>query len=598
MSAPPTTRPNRPAATLNVSAQAGAARLAPGKVRLRVWQKAALEQFEASEHADFLAVATPGAGKTTFALVAGLRSLAAHPRQRLVVVAPTAHLKTQWADAAARLGLHLDPTWSQTSGQLPPDMHGIVTTYQQVATSAAALKTAAAGAFVILDEIHHAGDERAWGDSVRKAFAGAGRRLSLSGTPFRSDTRPIPFLRYTLEEAVADYEYGYADALRDGRVVRPAYFPRINGFMEWVAPDGTLNSASFDDPLERTRAAQRLRTALSEDGDWMPTVLRQANEQLMLLRANNPRAGGLVIATDQDHARAIAALMRTRLRLNPVLVLSDDPDASSRILQFATSDDPWIVAVRMVSEGVDIARLQIGVFATTTTTELFFRQAVGRLVRWTNDVPGRQKAFMFIPDDIRLRTYAHQIADSRRHSLRKRIDDAGNALDGAPVDDGSAFDNARALEEQPEQLSLFTALSAVVTESDHVVSGVAGTSGVFDDIFDDDGREELVDAHEQSEANDPLFLDVSVLAPPLPKPPATVGVGVTGFSSMTRYQQKEYLRIRNAELARDIARMGALEHRVVNSQLNKAAGIAKIGEATVEQLDRRAREGTKWLARL
>lgn len=564
-----------------------------GRVRLRVWQKAALEKFEAHERPDFLAVATPGAGKTTFALVAALRSMSGNPKQRLVVVAPTAHLKTQWASAAARFGLHIDPDWSQSAGKLPPDMHGIVTTYQQVATSAVALKTASAGAFVILDEIHHAGDDRAWGDSVRKGFDSAARRLSLSGTPFRSDTRPIPFLRYSLEEAVADYEYGYAEALRDGGVVRPAYFPRINGFMEWVAPDGTVNAASFDDPLERTRAAQRLRTALSPDGEWMPDVLGQAHEQLAILRQRNPRAGGLVIATDQEHARAIANLMRVRLRVSPIVVLSDDPEASSKIASFARSDEPWIVAVRMVSEGVDIARLQIGVFATTTTTELFFRQAVGRLVRWTTNPRGRQKAFMFIPDDPRLRTYAHQIADSRRHSLRKRSEDAADALDGAPFEDGSEFDKPSDPGE-PEQLSLFAALSAVVADGPHPIASVAD---VFDDQFDEDERESESATVDGSSADD-LVLDVSNLVPPLPRQPSNVGLGVPGFASMNRYEQKEVLRLRNAELARDIARAAALEHRTVNSQLNKAVGIARIGEATVEQLDRRAREAQRWYARL
>ncbi len=83
---------------------------------------------------------------------------------------------------------------------------------------------------------------------------------------------------------------------------------------------------------------------------------------------------------------------------------------------------PWIVAVRMVSEGVDIPRLRVGVFATNTTTELFFRQAAGRLVRWTRGMR-HQKAFFFIPDDPRLRTFAAQIAEQRRHSLRRKDDD-------------------------------------------------------------------------------------------------------------------------------------------------------------------------------
>src|SRR5690606_23564853 len=266
------------------------------KIRLRPWQKRALDRLEACDSPDFLAVATPGAGKTTFALCAAVQDLAENPGRRLVVVTPTSHLKVQWADAGARFGLHLEPRWSPSGGRLPADVHGIVTTYQQVASNPDALRPIAARSMVVLDEIHHAGDERAWGEAVRRAFEVAPRRLALSGTPFRSDTLAIPFVRYVGDEAVPDFEYGYADALADGRVVRPVYFPRINGFMEWIAPDGTAQSAAFDDPLDRARAAQRLRTALSLDGEWLPTVLVQADERLRALRRSHPEAGGLVIA--------------------------------------------------------------------------------------------------------------------------------------------------------------------------------------------------------------------------------------------------------------------------------------------------------------
>src|SRR4051812_5756750 len=231
-------------------------------VRLRRWQHAALARFSASPTPDFLAVATPGAGKTTFALTALRTDLARRPAP-VVIVAPTAHLKLQWARAASTFGLHLDPGWSPAAGGLAPDMHGIVTSYQQVALSAGALSDVARGAYVVLDEVHHAGEDQAWGETLRTAFHGSARRLSLSGTPFRSDTRAIPFVRYEADEAVPDYEYGYGDALRDGHVVRPVYFPRLGGQMEWSAPDGNIHAASFDDPLATALANQRLRTALS-----------------------------------------------------------------------------------------------------------------------------------------------------------------------------------------------------------------------------------------------------------------------------------------------------------------------------------------------
>lgn len=535
-------------------------------VRLRRWQKRALDllaERRAAGTTDFLAVATPGAGKTTFALTAAARSLADTPRQRLFVVAPTAHLKHQWAAAAERFGLVLEPSWG-SADPLPGDAHGVVVTYQQVATSAGAIARRAAGAFVVLDELHHAGDERAWGDACRQAFEPAEFRLAISGTPFRSDTRSIPFVRYRLDEAEPDFDYGYADALRDGRVVRPVYFPRIGGFMEWQAADGAVLAASFDDPLDRARSAQRLRTALSLDGEWLPAVLGQAHHQLLELRREQPDAAGLVIAADQDHARGIADILDRRFRARAVVATSDDPLASSRIARFAASDQPWIVAVRMVSEGVDIPRLRIGVYATTTTTELFFRQAVGRFVRWSGP---RQKAYLFIPDDPRLRAWAHTIAEQRRHSLRK---EATPEQLHRP-DDPAAFDDVGG----DEQLSLFAALSAVTTDGPHPVASV----------FDED----VVEPDDDSDDADLL---VEVPPPPLPG-----GVTLVAGTPNPR-QQRTALRKHNAGLVMELVRFTGLSHAEVNGKLNRLVGVRRIDDASVDQLERRAKQAQRWLSSL
>src|SRR5207302_6169381 len=151
------------------------------------------------------------------------------------------------------------------------------------------------------------------------------------------------------------------------------------------------------------------------DGEWLPAVLGWAVAQLTEVRSHHPEAGGLVIAADQAHARGIAALLHDRYGVGrPVVATSDDPEASARIARFAADRSPWLVAVRMVSEGVDIPRLRVGVYATPTTTELFFRQAVGRIVRWMPGVRG-QRAWLFLPDDVRLRWYASRIAAARYH---------------------------------------------------------------------------------------------------------------------------------------------------------------------------------------
>jgi superfamily II DNA or RNA helicase len=555
-------------------------------VRLRPWQKRALDRLASTDAPDFLAVATPGAGKTTFALVAAVHDMAANPGRRLVVVAPTSHLKLQWADAAARFGLHLEPRWSPNGGRLPADVHGLVTTYQQVASSPDALRAAAAQSLVVLDEIHHAGDDRAWGESVRRAFEVAPRRVALSGTPFRSDTLAIPFVRYVGDEAVPDFEYGYADALADGRVVRPVYFPRINGFMEWLAPDGSAQAAAFDDALDRTRAAQRLRTALSLEGEWLATVLLQANERLGALRRSQPDAGGLVIAADQDHAQGIADLLRYRCGVRATVAVSDDPMSSSRIARFSASSDPWVVAVRMVSEGVDIPRLRVGVYATTTATELFFRQAVGRFVRWTRGVP-RQKAYLFIPDDARLRTWATQIADARRHSLRRPERDG----DESPAGD-AALDELPHADDRGDQLSMFAALSAVVTGE--------ATSSVFDaddDVLDRLDRLDELDGEDgAASGNGDGGLELAL--PTLPGAPVGVRSGDTGSEGRDPRREREELREANAKLVQDLVWATGMAHAQVNGQLNRLVGLRRIDEATVDQLRRRARQAERWLAKV
>ncbi|MFM2078748.1 MAG: hypothetical protein RJA49_2638, partial [Actinomycetota bacterium] len=495
------------------------------RVQLRPWQREAFDKFAASENKDFLAVATPGAGKTTLALACARWALS-NERRRLIIVAPTTHLKTQWALSAHRMGLHVDHNWSPADG-VAKDVHGIVTTYQQVATADTAkkLRGLAHDAFVVLDEIHHAGDERAWGSGVRTAFELADRRLCLSGTPFRSDTASIPFVRYEETgvggEAQPDFTYGYADALRDGGVVRPVYFPRFDGLMEWSAPDGSILSANFHDDLDRVGASHRLRSALSLQGDWLPAVVDQAHERLMQIRTTHPDAAGLAIAMDQDHARDIARLIRFRYNVEAEVVVSDDPDASRKIAAFASGTRPWLVAVRMVSEGVDIPRLRVGVYASTVVTELFFRQAVGRFVRWTKGMAS-QKAYVFLPDDPRLRTHAFQIAEARRHVLTPPAD-----RDDEFTPEQLEAEARRELDMLPEQLSLFSVIGSVATGMSVHAFTEAGLT-----LFDD-----------EPDIPEPEATEIDELAIELPEVPTDAGYMLPRAKSIS--ERKEELRVQN-----------------------------------------------------
>ncbi len=393
---------------------------------LRTWQTAAMNAYFETLPRDFLAVATPGAGKTTFALSVAAELLGRRLVDRITIVAPTEHLKLQWAEAAARAGIPIDPAYAAGKGKTSTDYLGIAVTYAGVAVNPLALRirTERFKTLVILDEVHHAGDALSWGEGVREAFQPAHRRLALTGTPFRSDVNPIPFVTYApgpdgVPRSVADYTYGYGDALAD-RVVRPVLFMAYSGEMQWRTRAGDEIAARLGEPLTKDLTAQALRTALDPLGSWIPTVLEAADTRLSEVRRHVPDAGGLVIASDQDSARAYARALKTVSGEAATVVLSDEKQGSRKIAEFAAGEARWMVAVRMVSEGVDIPRLAVGVYATTTSTPLFFAQAVGRFVRARSR---GETASVFLPSVPNLLTYAAELEVARDHVLGRRIND-------------------------------------------------------------------------------------------------------------------------------------------------------------------------------
>ncbi len=388
--------------------------------KLRAWQQAALTAYLSSGERDFLAVATPGAGKTTFALRVAVELIQRGVVRAVTVVAPTEHLKTQWADAAARVGIHLDPRFSNAVGESSRDYDGVAVTYAQVATrpDLHRRRTERVPTLVILDEIHHGGDAKSWGDAIRVAFEPAARRLALTGTPFRSDTNPIPFVRYEPDDegilrSASDHIYGYAEALRDG-VVRPVLFLAYGGDMRWRTKAGDEVAARLGEPLTKDLTAQAWRTALDPKGEWIPAVLAAADKRLTEVRRHVPDAGAMVIASNQTAARAYARILERLTGEKPTVVLSDDSGASSRIEGYATSTSRWLVAVRMVSEGVDVPRLCVGVYATSTATPLFFAQAVGRFVRARRR---GETASVFLPSVPVVLEHAARLEEERDHAL-------------------------------------------------------------------------------------------------------------------------------------------------------------------------------------
>ncbi len=450
---------------------------------LRVWQRDALELYQRTQPRDFLTVATPGAGKTTFALTIAADLMSRGIVERIVIVTPTDHLKTQWALAASGIGITLDPSLAG-QGRLGADFDGFAVTYAGLAVNANSYRTRieTRPTMVILDEIHHAADALSWGDAVQEACEPAIRRLALTGTPFRSDDNPIPFVSYAPADdgtvsSVADFSYGYGSALKDG-VVRPVLFMAYSGQMHWRTRAGDEVAARLGEPLDRAATAQALRTALDPQGSWIPAVLQAAHTRLMEVRRDVPDAGGLVIASDQDTARQYASVLGAITGTEPTLVLSDEAGSSARIADFSAGMTPWMVAVRMVSEGVDIPRLSVGVYATTTATPLYFAQAVGRFVRMRRR---GETASIFVPSVPALLTLASDLEAQRDHVIGRPVSDEADLFAA------EAELIARAQQEQSasDQLGEYRALGSDASFDRLVYDG--GEFG-YDSMADDDGE--------------------------------------------------------------------------------------------------------------
>jgi superfamily II DNA or RNA helicase len=560
--------------------------------RLRAWQEEALARYRELDAQDFLAVATPGAGKTTFALRVASELLADRRVEQVIVVAPTEHLKVQWAEAAAKAGIQLDPGLGGSRRGRSRQYHGMVVTYAGVAVRPFAWEalTVRARTLVIFDEIHHAGDNLSWGDAVAQSFALATRRLGLTGTPFRSDATPIPFVHYAEEadgtrRSVADYTYGYAEALRD-HVVRPVVFMAYGGGMRWRTKAGDELAAELGEPLTKDITAQAWRTALDPKGEWIAAVLASADKRLSEVRRHIPDAGGLVIATDQQQARAYARALEAISGEPAAVVLSDDAGASRRIEEFAGSTDRWMVAVRMVSEGVDVPRLAVGVYATAIATPLFFAQAVGRFVRSRRR---GELATVFLPTVPILLAHAGALERQRDHVLGRPkhaegdlwapeealLAEANRRRDTADLDDG----RFEALESQAifdhvlfedRQFGLF-AEPASADEADYL--GLPG-------LLEPDQVASLLAQRQRRQLARRVRQERRERVP----------------EAVSLHRALESRRKELNSLVSQLARVRGTPHSHVHAGLRREAGGPSLAQATTDQVEARIALARRWLA--
>jgi superfamily II DNA or RNA helicase len=404
-----------------------------------------------------LLVACPGGGKTVAALRAAHAKLESGDIDMVIVAAHARSLIYQWMIKAACYGLDLklfkNGDGDPYDTEIAKGFHGIVVTYAQIASfpQLFARMCRTYKVMVILDEAHHLGRKAHWGRGAEEAFGEYAKIiLTLSGTPFRTDGGKIPFIEYDDEgSAKTIFEYTYTQAIQQW-VCRKVEIMPINARVTWhVARDGEeeleTNEYDFDAKLPEHKRATRLRRALW-DRDYLREMITRAHANLLHIRKDDPRAGAIAFAMagfdedadDDKHAKFIAQIIYEVTGKKPRIVTYDSDTALKDIADFEKSSEEWIVCIKMISEGVDIPRLRVGVFATNVTSFLFFLQALGRIIReivtpaldangartgeeWVDDY-----AYLYIPKDPKLLDHARKIEECVRIAVEEKEQSGGS----------------------------------------------------------------------------------------------------------------------------------------------------------------------------
>ena len=305
--------------------------------------------------------------------------------------------------------------------------------------------------------------------------------------------------------------------------------------------------SSFETVLSAREASRRYRTAISTElPEGLPRILKEANAKLRALHAEGHRnAGGLAVAADATHARRIAKLLSQTTGRAPVVVLHTDANAARKLAEFRGSREPWIVAVNMVSEGVDIPRLRVGVYATAAKTPLIFRQIVGRFVR---TIPGRpaEPSWLYLPADPTLRTHASEVETELRHALQR----------DQPEEGWDEPEQRRASE--PSPTAEFVPLSAE------------------------------------------FAAQMTLFGPPQKAPspsPSSVAGQAPEPAPVAAFERQAQLRQERSRLVAELHRRDGRSHREINAWVNRTVGLERVEAASIKQLERSVQALTRELTR-
>lgn len=377
-------------------------------MNLRLWQsecvELALDKYCLNPH--FLCLATPGAGKSIMSAELAARLYEAGKIDLVLCFAPTVDVATGLANTFER---HLGRSFDGRLGAV-----GGAYTYQSMTHQENDFWELLEQyrVFVVFDEIHHCSGTRPdnanrWGEEILTNIQDrAAYTLALTGTPWRSDKKPIVLSRYGSDGIECDYIYGLRRAVVEG-VCRTPKIVLIDN--DRLVVDEKGESQVFSGIEAMLKGSKRAYRAVLNNDAALRHSIGLAVDKLTALRVANPVAAGLVVASSVAHARAIVRLLREEFGQDSTLVTYREPQPQQIIDDFRCSSQPWIVSVGMISEGTDIPRIQVCCHLSTVTTELYFRQVLGRGIRMTPHCNGETWLYTFA--EPKIVEYANRIAE-------------------------------------------------------------------------------------------------------------------------------------------------------------------------------------------
>lgn len=387
-------------------------------MKLRNWQseciRSAISKYKSNKH--FLALATPGAGKTVMASVLAKLLYDQGNIDLVLCFSPSSIVAHDFSGSLSeQFKAHFDGTIGalgnsftyQALGTLDNKIWRLFEKYR---------------IFVIFDEIHHCAgsnikDANAWGKPIITTIKErAAYTIALTGTPWRSDALPIALADYCnySGQIQCDYVYGLKQAIADNVCRIPQVVALDNDQITVVEGDESRHFTSFIDLLSQSIIPY---SEIVTNTSVIEQLLIHSNQKLNELRRINRAAGGLIVASSIAHAWQIQLTLKQVIGESAVVVTSDEGNGNDLIRSFRYNQDKWIISVGMISEGTNIPRLQVCCYLSNVKTEMNYRQVLGRLLRIT-DAPNQQ-AILFMPAEPKLVEYAYRVAQDIPDELTK-----------------------------------------------------------------------------------------------------------------------------------------------------------------------------------